>query len=74
MGWQINPQLNMPVLVIHGDSDNSILPNYLRGTGTWAPGAIVQVLPNCSHWIQQDAPYDVNELLCNFIQQPASVL
>jgi epoxide hydrolase 4 len=74
MGWQLNPEMQMPVLVIHGDSDNSILPNYLQGTGQWAPDAIVRVLPNCSHWIQQDAPDDVNRLLRLFIRQPSIVL
>ena len=64
----------MPLLIIMADSDPALLPNLLRGIGKVAPHSVVRVLPNCSHWIQQDAADEVNALMQLFIEKPSHML
>jgi pimeloyl-ACP methyl ester carboxylesterase len=72
--WQAHPLLLMPVLVVFGDCDNSMLPNVLRRLGSIAPDAIMRILPDCSHWIPEDAPDEFNPLLRSFLAAPGDVL
>jgi epoxide hydrolase 4 len=55
--------LQMPLLLLWGDSDFALLPNLLMHIGKVAPGADVRILPNCSHWVQQDAAEEVTGLI-----------
>ena len=64
----------MPVLVVMGDCDGALLPNLLCNVGKVAPHSVVRVLPNCSHWVQQDAADEVNTLMKLFIEKPSHVL
>lgn len=64
--WKANPRHPMPLLVVIGDSDAFVYPNSFKGIGRVAAKASVHFLPDCSHWIQQDAPDDVNRLLRSF--------
>jgi epoxide hydrolase 4 len=59
--------LRQPALVVFGDSDVALLPNLLYRIGDILPRAAIHVLPRCSHWMQQDAPDDVNTLLLGFL-------
>lgn len=59
--------LQMPLLMIAADNDIALRLNSLTGIGRIAPGADVRVLPNCSHWVQQDQADRVNELLSDFL-------
>lgn len=71
---KINPTFQMPVLVVWGDSDTALLPNLLHSIGKVAPNSVVRVLPNCSHWVQQDAAEEVNQLMKTFFENPSKVL
>ena len=59
--------LQMPVLVALGDRDVALAPNLLVRIGSSIPKADVRILPNCSHWVQQDCPELVNSLLRDFL-------
>jgi epoxide hydrolase 4 len=71
---KLGPLLKMPLLICMADSDPALLPNLLCNIGRVAPNAIIRVLPSCCHWIQQDAPDEVNTLLRAFIADPSKVL
>lgn len=59
--------LRQPALVAFGDADVALLPNLLYRIGQLVPRAAVHIVPNCSHWMQQDAPEEVNRLLLDFL-------
>lgn len=63
--------LRMPLLLLWADNDVALSPNLLTNIGSLAPNADVRLLPNCSHWIQQDAPQEVNALLREFVERDA---
>lgn len=42
--------------------------------GKVAPNSVVRVLPNCSHWVQQDAAEEVDMLMKTFFENPTKVL
>jgi pimeloyl-ACP methyl ester carboxylesterase len=46
----VRRQLDMPVLVLHGDSDVALGVELLDGIEAVAPNSTVKVLKNCSHW------------------------
>jgi len=73
-GYKLNPRLPMPLLVLFGDTDTAVTLNLLRKVGRVAAKVTVQVIPDCSHWLQQDAPEEVNRLLRAFIECPRDVL
>ena len=60
-------KLRMPVLVLWADRDAALSLNLLEGVGSVASQISVHVIPDCSHWLQQDAPEVVNRLLKLFI-------
>jgi epoxide hydrolase 4 len=58
-----------PVLVIWGERDRFIGKQYADPPPDLAPNARVVRLPNASHWVQNDRPDQVNELLLGFLKQ-----
>lgn len=46
----IRCQLDMPVLVLHGDSDSALGTQLLDGIEAAVPRGTIKVLQNCSHW------------------------
>jgi len=55
-----------PALGIWGERDSYLNPHVLDGLPLWAPDAQLVRLPQVSHWVQNDAPGDVNRLLLHF--------
>jgi pimeloyl-ACP methyl ester carboxylesterase len=64
-------QLEMPVLVLHGDSDPALGVELLDGIEAAVPRSTVKVLKNCSHWVQQDYPVLVNKLMQDWLAAQA---
>lgn len=62
----------MPVLLLWADSDVALSPNLLANIGSIAPSADVRILPRCSHWVQQDAPEEVNAALRELMARAAA--
>jgi pimeloyl-ACP methyl ester carboxylesterase len=56
-----------PALVVWGERDSYLNPHVLDGLPKWAPDAQVVRLPDASHWVQNDAPEEVNRLLLHFL-------
>ncbi len=50
-------------LVIWGEQDAFLGKEMARPDARWVPDARVEFLPNASHWVQIDAPNEVNALL-----------
>lgn len=59
----------VPTLVLWADHDGALGKELLRGIGRYVHDLRgIEVLKNCSHWIQQDAAVEFNSILVNFIQ------
>ncbi|WIA08213.1 hypothetical protein OEZ85_007662 [Tetradesmus obliquus] len=65
----IKRQLDMPTLVLHGDSDIALGEELLDGIEAAVPDVTVKLLKNCSHWVQQDYPIQVNEIMMDWLSK-----
>jgi pimeloyl-ACP methyl ester carboxylesterase len=54
-------------LVIWGERDRALGIGLTAGLDQWVPGVRIERLPEASHWVQNDAPERVNELLEEFL-------
>ena len=62
------PGLDIPVRVVYGEADR-ILPDIgetVRRLAADIPHAEVVPIPGCGHWVQEEAPERVSELLAEF--------
>jgi epoxide hydrolase 4 len=59
--------IEVPTLVVWGERDVALDPICLNGTDRYVRDLTVKRLPGVSHWVQQDAPEMVNELLQDFL-------
>jgi epoxide hydrolase 4 len=57
----------LPALLVWGEKDRYLGPTLADGVLEWVPGIRVERLPAVSHWVQNDAPDDVNRLLSEFV-------
>jgi pimeloyl-ACP methyl ester carboxylesterase len=57
---------DLETLVVWGMRDRYLGPGLLEGLDPWVPRLSIERLPDASHWIQNDAPERVNELLVRF--------
>ncbi len=64
-------RIERPVLVIWGEHDPYLGRELAEPPRAWVPDVRVEYLPRASHWVQQDAPARVNELLTSFLTAPA---
>jgi epoxide hydrolase 4 len=60
--------IDVPTLVVWGERDVALDPICLNGTERYVRDLTVKRLPGVSHWVQQDAPQVVNELLREFLR------
>jgi len=58
--------VNCPVLILWGENDVA-LAKELAHCEPWVPNLTIKYIPNCSHWVQLDAPEEVNENLTKFL-------
>jgi len=65
-------KVDVPTLVIWGENDLALDIHLLDGMEAWVPSLTVHRLPGISHWVQQDAPEQVNRLMVDWLEQPAS--
>ncbi|HET9140087.1 alpha/beta fold hydrolase [Actinophytocola sp.] len=66
------PRLDVPVRIIYGERDR-ILPDVAETMARVRrdlPHAEVTTLPDCGHFIQEEAPQQVGELLADFFNRP----
>jgi pimeloyl-ACP methyl ester carboxylesterase len=59
--------IRVPTLVICGENDGALGRVLFKGLDAIVTGARVEFLPDCSHWVQQDKPDEVNALMRRFL-------
>ena len=58
----------VPTLFVYGQQDQAILPETVRGVGEMVDAPFEHFyFPQAAHWIQQEAPAEVNQLLLEFL-------
>lgn len=58
----------MPTLFIFGEQDFAIIPRTVRGIKDYVSGPFRELrLPNCGHWVQNEAVDEVNKALVEFL-------
>jgi epoxide hydrolase 4 len=57
------PKLDVPTLVIWGEKDSALGVETLDGIEEYVSNLTLHRIPDASHWVQQDAPDEVNALL-----------
>jgi pimeloyl-ACP methyl ester carboxylesterase len=60
-------RIDTPTLLIWGERDRYLVPDLTRGLEQWVPSLRVERLPRASHWVMQDEPGVVNDLLTGFL-------
>ena len=60
------PRIEIPTLLIWGEDDIYLQPSLASGIERYAPNLTVHRLPGVSHWVQQDAPGRVNDLIAEW--------
>jgi epoxide hydrolase 4 len=59
--------IKAPTLVIWGKRDRHLGAELAEPDARWVPNARIEWLPQATHWVQHDAPEQVNELLTGFL-------
>ncbi|MEC8822253.1 MAG: alpha/beta hydrolase, partial [Pseudomonadota bacterium] len=62
------PVITVPTLMIWGEADMALTIETTYGTEAQVSEFTLRYLPGISHWVQQDAPEDVNAMLTAFLQ------
>lgn len=57
------PMIEIPTLIVWGEADAALGVELLDGTEAHVRDLTIRRLPNVSHWVQQEAPEAVNEIL-----------
>jgi len=63
------PRLDVPTLLIWGERDRYLGLPLIEGLEPWVGNLRIERLPDASHWVQNDAPEKVNELLIGFLRE-----
>lgn len=62
------PKVKVPVLMFHGLDDSALLPGALSGTWEWLEKDLTLVtIPGADHFVQQDAPDMVNNVMRDWL-------
>ncbi len=59
--------VDVPTLMVWGEEDVAIDIHCTEGTDQWVSNLTLKRLPNVSHWVQQDAPEEVNAILNDWL-------
>jgi pimeloyl-ACP methyl ester carboxylesterase len=60
-------RIETPTLMVWGEEDLALNIDCTVGTEEWVPKLTLHRLPNVSHWVQQDAPEQVNAILQDWL-------
>jgi pimeloyl-ACP methyl ester carboxylesterase len=69
---QIEPAMRpiqCPVLIIWGQRDPVFVPEVLENFSEWVPNLRIERLPEANHFVQSDAPDEVNRLIIDFLRE-----
>ena len=59
--------LTVPTLLIWGEADTALGKELTYGTEKYVQDFRIRYIPNCSHWVQQEQPQLVNQLMREFL-------
>ena len=62
-------RIEAPTLVIWGERDAALGLELTEGLAPYVADLELHRLPNASHWVQQDAPEEVNALMASWLQR-----
>jgi len=62
------PMIQTPTLMIWGEEDVALTKESTYGTDEFVENFTIRYLPNISHWVQQEAPSEVNAMMAAFIR------
>jgi pimeloyl-ACP methyl ester carboxylesterase len=62
-------RIDTPTLMIWGEEDSALGINCTVGTEEWVPNFELHRLPRVSHWVQQEAPEEVNRILGDWLER-----
>jgi pimeloyl-ACP methyl ester carboxylesterase len=62
------PHIEIPTLMIWGEEDAALGKELTYGTERYVDDLTIRYLPGVSHWVQQEAPDQVNAMLAAFLQ------
>jgi pimeloyl-ACP methyl ester carboxylesterase len=65
---QVRP-IAVPTLLIWGERDPYLGPRLTEGLEPWVPNLRLVRLRDASHWVQNDAPDEVNRLMLEFLNE-----
>jgi epoxide hydrolase 4 len=61
------PTIDTPTLMIWGEDDMALTKETTYGTDEVVKNLTLRYLPRISHWVQQDAPQEVNAMMSAFL-------
>ncbi len=64
--WEI---LKIPTLMIWGEEDRYLGKELTYGTEEYVQDLRIRYIPNCSHWVQQEQPMVVNQMMREFLDE-----
>lgn len=71
---QSNGRVRVPTLFIFGEKDFAIIPASVRGLDKYIDGYYREVrIPDSGHWVQNEAPAEVNAALLEFLTTEITV-
>ena len=62
------PIIEAPTLMCWGENDMALTKETTYGTERWVRDLTIRYLPRISHWVQQDAPREVNAMISAFLR------
>jgi len=63
-------KIEVPTLMIWGEQDRALGRELTEGTERYVNDLTLRFIPDASHWVQQDAPEQVNALLEQWLREP----
>ena len=64
----ISAPVNAPTLIIWGEDDIALGKSLTYGLEPWVPNLKIHYISNCGHWVQNEAPEEVNANLLEFLR------
>ncbi len=61
--------ITAPTLLIWGEDDFALGKPLMQGNERYVPNLRVHAIPNCGHWVQQEAADEVEQTLLDFLRQ-----
>ncbi len=61
------PTIETPTLMLWGEDDMALTKESTYGTEQYVSDFTIRYLPRISHWVQQDAPVEVNAMISAFL-------